>query len=337
MNTISERFRTIQAWVLRTVRRVLSLRRARTIWLYLLRITERMEDNHIFLSAGAIAFNTLLCFIPLILIVCYILGLYLDSESSVRTIDTYIDSLQLFPYEREVLRSNLLSLITEFVSGSHLAGLIGLLGLVWTSSALFATLRTVLNQIFNVKDTKNIVISKIKDLSLLSLVGIGLILITILLYGFTIVEGAGAGIFGQSNEKWAFHGIFSHATSSIISFAILLVLFRLIPDRRLPFRIIMLMSGIAAMSWAVAKVAFAYYLIHLWSIGRIYGSYAVLIATALWVYYSSITLLIASEIGEMAMERAGLKRFFRETEMRKYSDSIHAPRLTFSTKNPKAS
>ena len=66
--------------------------------------------------------------------------------------DTYLNSLDLFPYQREQLRDLLMNVISEFVSGSHIAGAVGGIGLIWTASTLFAAFRTALDKIYGVKD-----------------------------------------------------------------------------------------------------------------------------------------------------------------------------------------
>ncbi|MDH7514519.1 MAG: YihY/virulence factor BrkB family protein [Bacteroidota bacterium] len=312
----------LEACIPTFMRHLVSRTGIRAVWMYLNRLMERMEDNHIFLSGAAIAFNSMLCFIPLVLVLFYILGLYLDSAAAMRTIDGYLDSLRLFPYEREYIRSRVLTLILDFVRGSHIAGVVGIIGLAWTSSALFATMRTVLNRIFNVRDTRSIVFSKIKDLALLSLVGISLVLITTLSYGLTLVKGVAAQLAGEYFQHWFLQGTFIHVSSTLVNFFLFCVIFLLIPDRRLPVRVVALSSAVAAVLWAVAKALFSYYASNLWSMGKIYGPYAVIVATAVWVYYSSVTILLAAEIGQMAMERRSLRKLFTQESMRNVVRSL---------------
>ena len=312
-----------------TARRIASIRGIREVWMYLVRITERMEDNHIFLSGAAIAFNSFLCFIPLVLVIFYVLGLYLDSASALATINSYLDSLDMIPYEREYIRERVIMLVREFVGGSSLAGIIGLVGLIWTSSALFAALRVVLNRIFAIRDTRNFVVSKLKDLALLSTVGIALVLITALSYGMTLIRGLAESWFGLAAGHWLLEGTLLHLSTGLLNFMLFCVVFVLVPDQRISWRVVLLSSGIAAVFWGVAKALFGYYLANLWSIGRVYGPYAVLVATAIWIYYSSITLLVAAEIGEMARERRQLKKLFQEKRIRRIMASSEMPDLVF--------
>ncbi|MBR9975934.1 MAG: YihY/virulence factor BrkB family protein [Bacteroidetes bacterium] len=294
----------------------LTLRWVRNIWMYLVRIIERLESNHIFLSAAGLSFNALLCFIPLLLLVFYILGFYLSSEDALATVDVWIQKLELFPYQKDQLRGIVMELIQEFVGGSQLAGIFGAIGLLWTSSALFAALRTALNLVFNIQDTMNILVSKLKDFAMLSIVGMALIIVSVFLYGVSIAKALGENVFGMELESWVFNDAVSFISPFVLSFFLFIIVFYLVPDRRLPRRMIMIASSIAALLWGVAKIVFAYYLTNLWRIGSIYGPYAVIVATAIWVYYSSVTVLLAAEIAEMSSERRVMRRLFSGASLR---------------------
>jgi membrane protein len=292
-----------------------TFRRLREAWMYIVRILERMDDNHIFLSSAGIAYNTLLCFIPLLLIVFYLLGFYLNSEGALRTLDSYLNGIDLFPYQREQLRLIIVKILTEFVRGSHIAGIVGMIALVWTASALFSAVRTVLNRIFGVKDTKNFFVSMLKDFALLSIVGIALMVVQVSLYALTIIKSIGSDIFGIEWSHWLFGNSIGYASALILNFILFCVIFFLIPDTRLPVKAIALASGIASLLWVLAKAVFGYYLSNLWNFGKVYGPYAIIVATALWVYYSSMAMLFAAEVGEMYIERKRLKDLFSHRKL----------------------
>jgi membrane protein len=297
------------------LREFLSLSWVRDTFMYFIRIVERMEQNHIFLSAAGLSFNVLLCFIPLVLLVFYALGFYLGTEDAIATVDRSIQDLGLFPYEREQLRGMVVDLIREFVGGSQLAGLIGAFGLIWTSSALFGAMQTVLGRIFHVHDTRSIFASKLRDFAMLSIVGIAVILVTVFMYGVSMIKGLGQRVFGMQLESWLFNDFLNALSPFILSFLLFLIVFTIVPDKRQNARVVVIASSIAALLWGIAKIIFSYYLQHLWKIGMIYGPYAVIVATALWVYYSSLALLFAAEVGQMYDERRRLRKLFTEKSL----------------------
>ncbi len=318
-------WRSIGAFVRRTagaVRYILSLRWIRQIWMYSVRLVERMDDDHIFLSAGGIAFSTILCLIPVVLLVFYVLSIYLTTEAATRTINEYIDALQLFPIEREQLRTEVFSTLTEFVGVRSLAGIVGGLGLLWSASALFSSIRSVFNKIFRIRVTKNILMSKVKDFVMLSIVGVTFVVAAVFTYGLSAIRYAGEEYFGIGFEGSFLAGSLAYAGSLLVSFVAIYLLFRFVPDRRLPVKAIFLSVLIATLLWEFAKHAFGWYIGHFWSIGRIYGPYSFLVVIAIWIYYSSLTLIVAAEFGEMLIERSYMKRLFRPASLTRVAELI---------------
>jgi len=311
------------------VRDFVSLRWVRETWMYLVRILERMEDNHIFLSAAGLSYNAFLCFIPLLLLVFYVLGFYLDTQTALATVESWLQKIELFPYQREQIRSLVINLVQDFVSGSQLAGIVGAVGLIWLSSALFAALRTVLNQIFSIQDTKNIVVSKLKDFAMLSVVGAALLVVTVFLYSISLIKGIGHDVLGLELDSWIFNDVINVLSPFVLNFLLFCIVFYLVPDRRLPLRLIVTSSAIAAVLWGIAKFIFAYYIENLWRFGSIYGPYAIVVATALWVYYSSMTILFAAEVAEMNAERREMKKLFSGDSLKDVIDQSQTPSLEF--------
>ncbi len=312
-------------------REFLSLNWVRDSFMYFIRIVERMDENHIFLSAAGLSFNALLCFIPLVLLVFFALGFYLGTEDAIVAVDRYILELGLFPYEREQLRSIVVNLIREFVKGSNIAGIVGALGLTYTSSALFASLRTVLGKIFHMPDTKNIFASKLRDFALLSIVGIAGIIVTVFMYGVSVLKSLGQRVFSVELEAWLFNDVFTAIAPFLLSFLLFILVFTIVPEKRLHYRVILLASSIAALLWGFAKIIFAYYLQNLWEIGAVYGPYAIVVATALWVFYSSLALLFAAEVGQMRAERMNLRSLFTEHSLKGIVERSRSTKLTFTT------
>lgn len=302
--------------------RVIALRTVRGAWMYLVRILERMEDNHIFLSAAGISFNVFLTLIPIFLLLLYVLGLYFDPAAVIVTIDEYLKTLGLIPYQKERILTTVYTIVQEFSSGSHVAGVLGGVGLLYMASTLFAALRTVLNRIFNTRDPRNLLTSTMKDFAMLSSIGVAAIVITLAIYGISLVQGMGGRVFGDLLSEGPLQFLLTTTASVTVTFILLVFVFLTLPDIRLPGKAVLLSSLVATVLWTAAKLVFEYYITHLWSIGRVYGSYAIAAAFAVWVYYSSLTILFAAEIGEMYIERLRMRRLFRDDVLRTFVDRL---------------
>ena len=101
------------------------------------------------MHAAAIAFYGLLSFGPVILVILSLGGMILSSHENLQ--DVLRNNLALvFPAARD----ELLEQVTGFGAPSKVYGLLGLAGLLWSGSRVFASLDTSLNDIWRVRKTR---------------------------------------------------------------------------------------------------------------------------------------------------------------------------------------
>ncbi len=319
------------------VKDFISLRRVRSAWLYVVRLVEHMDDHHIFLLAAGIAFNAIICIVPILLLAMYILATYLDPDSAMATVNSYIDSLRLLPFQREEIQRQVLLTLEDFIRGRSLAGILGVAGLVWTSSALFSSIRTVFNKVFHAQPMSNILVSKLKDFALLAIIGVLFIVVTILSYAISFASELGPSWIDGAFWRWMVESMLPRAMATSSLFIMFCMLFYFVPDKKIPLRVTLLCSTVSLVMWEAAREVFGFYIVHFWKIGRVYGPYLLVAATFFWFYYSSLTIIVAAEIGEMSLERKRLRDFFtRENLLRrkqKYLDVLHQTGLISKTQN----
>ncbi|MEW6188177.1 MAG: YihY/virulence factor BrkB family protein, partial [Thermodesulfobacteriota bacterium] len=102
---------------------------------------KKIEADDIFFLASGLAFNFLICFIPLILVILSILGFFLYSSQEILSyVKVYIE--KMLPQASPRMTENILNLVRD----RKLMGLIGFLGLLWTATRLFGSIRTVLDK-----------------------------------------------------------------------------------------------------------------------------------------------------------------------------------------------
>ena len=59
----------------------------------------------------------------------------------------------------------------------------------------------------------------------------------------------------------------------------------------------------SSLLWVGMKVLFGYYLANFQTWGKIYGTYALLIVIAFWIYYTAAVFIIGAEIAKLFDER----------------------------------
>ena len=297
---------------------------------YLGGLYHRTSDNHLFLFAGGLAFATLLCLVPSVFLIFFVLGAVLDAESLARLVGRTVEMFIPYEGEAEHLKEALASRIPGVVKFKENYGVFGLLILVLSVSSLFSSMRTLLNQVFQaesehrdeawtalrrlgrkvlggevagitraVVSTFPVLLDKLRDM-----VAVLLVLSTFLLLVFALPVLAAVIDAALSPLRSQVYITYLYSLSSLaLIFAVFLSLYRLVPYRKPPLRILALGALWAALLWKLAAWIFGYYLSHFASIWYLYGAYVLSAAIALWIYFTAIVFIIGAEIAQLCHEK----------------------------------
>lgn len=271
---------------------------------YVVGIWDRTDTHHIFLMGGGLAFSTFVCIIPFILIIFWLLGNILDSTQVEIQINTLIDTI--IPYESyaEFVKSVLYKRINELIEYKNIAGWVGLFGLFLAASGLFTSIRIILNQINGTDVEVNVFLAKLKDFTLILVLILVFLASTMFLPIIeTIKNLSGDQAAFQFLNLSVFQKIFISIFSILIIFFLFALLYRVVPTLKIRKRSAVVGALWAAFLWEAAKQLFGYYLTNFASFGKIYGTYALIVVVAFWIYYSSIVFILGGEIAKLFNER----------------------------------
>jgi membrane protein len=263
----------------------------------------RLDNHHVFLLAGGLAFSLFVCIIPFVLIIFAVLGNILERPSIALEIHSFI--YQVIPYQDYAVQIEefVFNRVNEFKIYKNLAGALGLVGLFIAASGLFSSMRTILNSIYHVVTSQHAVIGKLRDLGLVLLVMSYFLLSTTILPTLDII--------GEFDEKLDFlrtmhigfiQDLFLSGISLFIIFVAFFTLYYLVPQQKIPKKVIFVSALAAALMWETAKQAFGLYIANVATLKRVYGAYLFLIVSAFWIYYTSIVFIIGAEIGQLYRE-----------------------------------
>jgi len=267
---------------------------------FIRRVVEKAADDRIFFMAGAIAFNVLVAFVPLILAVLGIGGTILrrtadPTEPLMRYI---LESLPpVSPEFERAIRQLLLDIIDQS------AGLLGIgtIFLIWVSTRLVATLRTVLLEIFDLQQERGIIAGKLFDIQMVIAAGALFALnvgLTIVLH---VVTEVGVDVLGL--ELTAFQRI-NVLYGRVVAFAFLwvmfLLIFRFLPARVIHWRTALVAATVTAVLFELLKQGFAWYVTSVADYGSTYGNLATLVILIFWIYYSAVAFILGGEVAQVA-------------------------------------
>ena len=275
-------------------------------------LIERIDEHHLFLLAGGLAFSLFVCIIPFMLIMFFILGNILNSASMHTQVNAFIDTIIPYAKYAEFVKKIIFSRINEVIEYKNIAGIIGISGLLFAASGLFSSMRTILNKVFGIESNVHFLLGKLRDFAL--------VLMVILIFFVTTILTPLLDLLRQIAQKWDVLGFFSislfeHFLISLVSLVIIFIVFSVlyiaVPVRKLGRKATLISAIWAAILWEAAKQGFGFYLHHFTTLGRIYGAYAIMVVVAFWIYYSSIVFIVGAEIGRLYVEN----RYSKEKEL----------------------
>jgi membrane protein len=272
---------------------------------YVKNLYRHLYDDEVYFLASGIAFNGVLCLIPILLLFTSIFGIVLNSSGlAVQKIQEILGAA--FPDQpyAQSIKSSIQQIIKDIIEYRQSFGLFGLGVLTWTATSLFSSVRTVLNRIYQIKSTKLVILTILEDVIWVSVVGILFVLIMIATWLYTLVENIIHILPGFASIEFVyFEQTLPLILSLVLTVLMFFIVYRFIPDKHITWKVALISAITAGLLWITAGKLFAWYLATFHSFSKLYGTYAFLLVLLVWVFYSSVVFVVGAIIGQVYRER----------------------------------
>lgn len=208
------------------------------------------------------------------------------------------DLLIMLPIETERLINQIINEIAATSSDTLLS--LSILAALWTGSLGISAIIRAINKAYNIERPRNYI--RLKIISIIFTIALVILLLIVLL---TLVFGEVLGnmIFSYIGatdvfvEAWEFLRKAIPLISMIIIFA-LLYKYSLSPNRRIKIKFVHTLPGaiFTTVGWIIASNIFSYYVNNFANYARTYGSLAGVIVLLVWLYITSIMIVLGGEI-----------------------------------------
>lgn len=258
---------------------------------------ERLERQHVFLLAAGIAFNVLLCILPLLGLVIVAASLVLPPELVHATITDTIAGALPPTQQIAALLDRLLSELERVRTFAVTATIVATAILLWMASALLSSLRTALNAIFRIPSQRSAIWYKLRDLGL-TLVLVVIVVLMLLITPLVSLLSSNLTEAVPLLEQLHISGWLSFAANFVAAFVMMFLLYHFVPSRPQPLFIIIRASLVALLLWEIARFAFTVYIEYARSLGAVYGTFSLIVIAALWIYYTALIVLVSASVAE---------------------------------------
>ena len=191
----------------------------------------------------------------------------------------------------------------------------GVLSALWSSASGVTSLIRGINRAYDQEETRRS--WKITVVSLYFTFELAVVIIfSLVLIVFGKVLGAQLsrflGFSDASLQVWNYVGYIITLITTILVF---ISLYQNTPNRRSKFREVIPGAVVASLGWVIISIAFSYYIDNFGNYSKVYGSLGGIIALLMWLYVSSIIILMGAEINaslmfsKMGLEKLKFKRY----------------------------
>lgn len=268
------------------------------------RVVHEMGEDDATHMAASVSYYAVLSLFPLILALTAIVGWVVGTQSRQDDLVEFI--VGFLPGSEQFVRDSV-----ETVRSLRTAvGVIAVLGLIWSASAVFGSITRVVNRAWDV--AQNPPFHKNKPRQLGMALGVGALFVlsvsltsfiqwaaTIEISGRTVVDILGGQVFA----------VLLRLPALSISFTIFLAIYKFLPNTKTYWRYIWLGSALAAVLFEIGKGLFLWYLETFAQFDQLYGNLASVVVLMVWTYFCAIVLILGAEFSsEYGRLKQGISR-----------------------------
>lgn len=267
------------------------------------------DQDRIFFLAGAISFDILVAFLPLLLTVVGVAGAVLKFQGADAQ-QTLLDYLaRTIPTAVNVDVAPMLESLAEQSTGILS---IGTAFFLWISTRLVGTLRTVLRDIFDMPEGRGIIAGKIFDIKMVLAAGTLFALNIALTVGLRFSAEFVTGVLRIDPEQIPFVGQASELWPQLVAFITIwfmfFLIYRYLPPRRIKWATAVIAATFTAVLGEALKFGFSWYVTGVADFRSTWGNIATFIILVIWIYYTALVFVLGGEVAQVISMQRTRKR-----------------------------
>ena len=264
---------------------------------------QKWQSDDISRLAAALSFFAVLS-IPSILVLAVTIAGQVIGESAARQV--VLDQIGQYtgPSAQQAI-GNILKEASR-PQGHSLGAIISIALLFFSASGVFVQLQAAMNKVWGVKAApEKSLVNTIKDrvVSFAMVVGMGLLLIVIL-FANSLVTILGQTLNSLLPGTFAWVRILNYLLSFILIMALLILMFKVIPDIHVQWRDVTVGALVTAILFFIGVVALSQYFSFSDPTSN-YGAAGSLMALLLWIYFSAQIVFLGAEFTTVYASRYG--------------------------------
>lgn len=256
---------------------------------YTKKLLARLKEDALPDLSAQITYYLILSFFPFLLFIINMISYTSLSEDIL-----FANFSTFLPTETGELLKKILVHTVEAKSAFILV--LSLLAALWSSSRGIAAIMKGVNKAYGSNEKRGFI--KLRATALFATFGFSLLIITAL-FSLVLGEVIGKYVFGLLHAQSIFPIVWSisrYIIPLLLMFVSLMLLYKVLPDRKLTFKEVWPGALFATLTWIIASVLFSFYVNNFAAYEKVYGSIGGVIALLVWLYTSTLIILLGGEI-----------------------------------------
>jgi membrane protein len=235
--------------------------------------------------AAGVAYYAIISIFPLLLGLIAVFGFFLPSLNLQDQLLKFVGNN--IPGATNILKDNIANVI-------KLRGVMSILSIVilfWSASALFSSISLAINRAWNVIRHRNFFIRKASELGMVFGTGI----LFLLSLGASSIITIMHGVLNLPTTSLVMVYVSTKLAAFLLIFLVFLLLYKFIPNTKTYWRGVWPGALLVALLFELARTLFIFYLDNIANYQLIYGSITSIIVLLVWIYYSSLIMILGAE------------------------------------------
>lgn len=248
-------------------------------------------DDGIFLASG-LAFDLLLCMIPLMLVIVSALGYaFPDPDKAMAQLASVLDVLA--PASQKVVMDNAETIVAN-------RGFLGVLGFVLFfafGSLVFGSARLVLNKVFRAEQKRGFLKGKGVDFLVMLATGLLLMLAIATSWLLSLIRSLATDLPDLDHTLRPGWQVLGDLSGFVFTILLFYLLYYYLPARTVTSAALVVASLTSAVLFHLSKWGFGLYVHFAQSYAPVYGALGGLLFFFLWLYYACTVFILGAEFG----------------------------------------
>ncbi|MDR3602902.1 MAG: YihY/virulence factor BrkB family protein [Desulfosporosinus sp.] len=249
--------------------------------------------HNIVALAAVIAFFGLSAMIPLALLLIYGASIFIPNTSVQNFLS---DILQSYVPNLPEAKLYLVENVSRLVSlGSKQVGIVGMIGLLWTTVSGFVSFQQILDMIWEIRHRRSFVKQYLVGFGMLGIL-LSLTIITSLATSVSLEMVQRIFTRGNLTFWLAFFHDISRMSFPLLLFFTCYFCYRFLPSQTIRNFYLLIGALVATLGIYLSREAFVWYSFHLGQYEMIYGSLTFIMLFTFWIYIVCIIVLFGAEV-----------------------------------------